>query len=578
MRLRLIGVVALSSSLFFISCSNKASLEQRQKSFEKKLVKLDEIGLKANNFKPNMNKSSFVVKIDDSKKLANYILSLVNLDTLDDKVKDELALSLSNIEKIGVDVDWKKYKENKEDSVYVYLLDSSKYTNKTLKELIQKKQIGAYLTFDNKDNLKRVKANDLNFIDNKTNFITKDLILDIKKSSFNTKEARAYDIKFDKIVIKDNDNSGEFIISNIVCSVDQEDKILGKQDCKIGDIKFEGASRYSKVKSAMELKELSFKTNTYKKEEVINSDGSINLPLALMYSRSQYENYDFVMKNYKFDFKSKGFKYQDIVSLYKTLSENNLTQNQRVSKMFDILSKLYSNKIELSGKSSYDSFDFNGTKYKKPLKLSLTNYKGDFLLTSDKTINYSSNTSYNAKLEGADRRGEYVKITLQDYSDKFAIKDLYNFIPNILDFAKESASKNSSQINPIELQKKFLDIANKTVHNGLGVEFAPKAKSISVNANNKDINIKDLDIALNLKLDKNNIDVSNPLGGLLLIASINGNGHIKLDKNNFDKLIQQANPKTSAIFAKYAKEENGKVIFNLELKGGQLFINGKPLR
>ncbi len=578
MRLRLIGVVALSSSLFFISCSNKASLEQRQKSFEKKLVKLDEIGLKANNFKPNMNKSSFVVKIDDSKKLANYILSLVNLDTLDDKVKDELALSLSNIEKIGVDVDWKKYQENKEDSVYVYLLDSSKYTNKTLKELIQKKQIGAYLTFDNKDNLKRVKANDLNFIDNKTNFITKDLILDIKKSSFNTKEARAYDIKFDKIVIKDNDNSGEFIISNIVCSVDQEDKILGKQDCKIGDIKFEGASRYSKVKSAMELKELSFKTNTYKKEEVINSDGSINLPLALMYSRSQYENYDFVMKNYKFDFKSKGFKYQDIVSLYKTLSENNLTQNQRVSKMFDILSKLYSNKIELSGKSSYDSFDFNGTKYKKPLKLSLTNYKGDFLLTSDKTINYSSNTSYNAKLEGADRRGEYVKITLQDYSDKFAIKDLYNFIPNILDFAKESASKNSSQINPIELQKKFLDIANKTVHNGLGVEFAPKAKSISVNANNKDINIKDLDIALNLKLDKNNIDVSNPLGGLLLIASINGNGHIKLDKNNFDKLIQQANPRTSAIFAKYAKEENGKVIFNLELKGGQLFINGKPLR
>jgi len=169
------------------------SIAQRQAAFQKKLQDIAAVGFDLNQ----TAEQHYILTIKDTKSVTSALLSMVHMATLDSESRKLLEKTIIDI-KVGIDIDWKAYAANSPKSVFVYFLGNGK-ESAALQKMITEKKIGAYLTLNSDDQIKKVEFKDINEkivqgIDT-IGFVLKGAQIDIKKAATEVSPARAFTIK-----------------------------------------------------------------------------------------------------------------------------------------------------------------------------------------------------------------------------------------------------------------------------------------------------------------------------------------------------------------------------------------------
>ncbi len=548
--------------------------EERAKAFDSSINKLKEFGFSVKQTFKDDNKISYSVNITDKAKASTYLLSSINMQTLSKKVKNSIA---SSIEKIGVDIDLNKLVKNSEDSVYVYLLDNNQSKSKVLSKLFKDKKIGAYITYNKDDQIKKIKSKELDFIDKSTHVILSSLVVDFKKP-LNGGEIKDYTVTLKNIKLDDTNNkyvSGVFNFNNLKCDVTKDNLIVGKYSCKLENIDFNATSKLKKSDTMFKLKNISIYGESKSVDKKVVSSGNIVIDSAEL-KNNGFKSVDISLKNYKSDFSGFGMDKGSLESV-KTLFKKGIEKPDVFKEYVKVIAKIYANN-DIKGNSSFDEFKIDSSiGQSQVVTFLIKDYKADYSSNFRDVIDYVSHTKYSLLKFFGSSKTKPVDISINKYSDTFEIKKLYNFMPQFMEGLKIDPNyKDSNYIKEQELMYK--KIALKTVNSGATISLSPvNIGSLNAVVGKDKLDFSKLDLGFSAKLKSNKLEFSNPMLKLLLMKNSDINAHIVLSKDDFKSLSTLLPPASVMIVGAFVKYENNNAVFRVKSKDGHLYLNGKPL-
>lgn len=565
------GTIVLSLALIIAGCSGKKSLQEAKSDFNKTISALSSYGIDAKS-----QKDKFVVEIKNSKLLSKRILSNLNIYDIDGRYTNFLS-SLIASKKFGVDVDWNKYREHKAKSVYVYYLGDDK-TSAHIKELISKKAIGAYLTFNKDDKLTNIDFKDINDKYTTKNGIQNTLQLTGANIVITPQEGekQKYTLNSGKLTISDN-KGNNLNFSGLKCDVDKDNAYLGSIKCQAP--KMTGLFKNKRGNnSKLTIENISIDSIAKAKSGKVNQDVKF-LISNLLVSNDNRQKTDIVLKNIKLNMQSLASEdaYKKIYESYKNIS----SKKEDMAKNLKIVFKTSANMMkdaEVKYDLGIDEFNVNNTK---------GNYKAIFKLSK-----YSQNGNWNFKDKFG--YGDTIKIdninmnmmgkeifNLKGLEYTTSLSNMYNFWPDYMTKIGDVMSKsaNGKQPSPQEINKIFSEIGPKVVNNGFSYSIKPlKFDNLLVpdRKSGGNIELSKLLINLDANLAKNDIKLDNPqVAKMMLLKYLTANSHIELSKKDFETIT--AKSPQMMMLVMFAKFKGDKAIFDLEFKDGHLKVNGKPV-
>ena len=573
MRLKLTALIA---TVALISGCGTPSKEERLKSFDTKINKLKSEGFDIAKLSQNKDKISYVITAKDKKKVSNYILSMVNMQTLPPKFKNSLA---SSIDKVGVDVDLKKLAENKENSTFVYLLDNNKTQDKDFKKLLANKAIGAYITYNKENQIKKIKAKNLDFVDKSSHITLTDLIVDFQKPANDKDDSKEFTLTLKSAKLDDTKNkyaSGVAYINNLNCHITKENLIIGSYDCKVNEINFDLTKKTTSQKTLLSLKNINLNGSSKESGDNITSDVKFALD-NLHLSANGYKTTDILLSNYKIAFNGFAFDKKSLNNMV-ALIKKGITKPEVFKEYLNETAKIYEN-ASMKGNSSFDKLKIDAKRGKyQEAKFEVENYKGDFDAKMTKVIDYISHTTMGTLRLTNNNPRTPIDLTLNGYNDTFKLNSIYNFMPTMIRNLKPNADPRSAAYRKQE-QEMFAKIGQNILHNGGGITFSPiTVNSISIKAGSKTLNFKKLDLGVSAKLKENKIVLDNPaLLKAQLLKNSDINAHIVLSKDDFQTVSKLLPPTAMMMIGAFVKYDNGNAVFKLKSKDGHLYLNEKPV-
>jgi len=544
-----------------IGCSKK---EDKQKSMIKSINSFTQYGFDVN--KTNADSSKFVLTVKDNKRLTQNILALFNQQTLNPKDREPIEKLVKNA-KLGVEVDWDKYSNGKEDSVFVYYMGNAK-ESKEFKKFLEGKNLGAYLTFNNKSELKLVKIKDIDssFGEGKkrVNIVYKDALIKIDKFANTYKDARKYDIDFGKLKIKDA--SSELTFTNNKCSIDKENSYVGTTNCKFGNFIF-----INKLLDAkFDIKNIAYKGIIKQSGKKLTSDAVVSIDSMAFTGKenpTQSKKVTFNLDKLLIDVKSSNIDKKMVDSMY-AIMDKNVTSDVLTKEMFSLLSKYVASGIKGEGKVSYDKFEITSSKGDI---VSLIGYKANFDMLLDKVINFSWNSSTKSMKILSYKRAKRVELVSNNDKFGYKIEDMYNFIPAFIDAIPKDASTKIDD-------KKMMKIGEKIVNSGLKFKLGTIGfDSVKVDAKPMKIDFGKLTIDLESKLKENSVDLSKRTSQMMLIQYLEANGKVVLKRKDLDTILKLVPPTTAMMISAFVKNSGEDALFELKFENGHLTINGKKV-
>ncbi len=557
-----------------VSGCGTPSKEERAKAFDSSINKLKEFGFSVKQTFKDDNKISYSVNITDKPKASTYLLSSINMQTLSKKVKNSIA---SSIEKIGVDIDLNKLVKNSEDSVYVYLLDNNQTKSKVLSKLFKDKKIGAYITYNKDDQIKKIKSKELDFIDKSAHLILSSLVVDFKKP-LDGGEIKDYTVTLENIKLDDTNNkyvSGVFNFNNLKCDITKDNLIVGKYSCILENIDFNATSKLKNSDTMFKLKNISIYGESKSVDQKVVSSGNILIDSAEL-KNNGFKSVDISLKNYKADFSGFGMDKGNLESV-KALFKKGIEKPDVFKEYVKVMAKIYANN-DIKGNSSFDEFKIDSSIGKSQVVTFLIkDYKADYSSKFRDVIDYVSHTKYSLLKFFSSSKTKPVDISINRYSDTFEIKKLYNFMPQFMESLKIDPNyKDSNYIKEQELMYK--KIALKTVNSGATISLSPvNIGSLNAVVGKDKLDFSKLDLGFSAKLKSNKLEFSNPMLKLLLMKNSDINAHIVLSKDDFKTLSTLLPPASVMIVGAFVKYENNNAVFRVKSKDGHLYLNDKPL-
>jgi len=553
------------------------SIEKRKQAFDSYIQSFSAYGFDINRTKDSDTQSLYLLTVTDAPKATNTLLTLFNMGTLDEESKAELTKVITNTQ-IGVETDWKKYASNAPESVFVYYMGNGK-EGAFGKQLAEGKKIGAYLTYDNDDHLKKARIKDLNetYTEGtvKVHTLLKGAHIDVLKAATNKNAASAYNIFGGEFLLNSTDtNTTETFnigYKNPECHVEKQNLYLGKSRCTFPTITIGGGQKDKEITAALH--------NTTFSSVVSEHDKKVRTDITFAIADTDLQMYeekksivDFSMKTFKVDGYTDNVD-SDLMKAFYALSKNPpKDQNETIAKSLDLVGKLYGSGLTFSYTGSVDTIESKGEGMVFSLKGYSVTGNGKF----DDNISYKE-TSKIAKVLLNDDHNQTL-IDLQNFTFGYGVNKLYNFIPDFTQFTAFVAQ--DATLTPADMEKRLTPMGETIVHHGFEVFLAPIGfDALKANGIGKQVDLGKLDFNIDAKLLPNNapLNLNNPMAALMLMPYLQADGKLVLPKKDLEMLTKTLPPQAGMMLMMFAKYEGDNAIFVLKFENGHLLINGKPM-
>jgi len=553
------------------------SIEKRKAAFQKRLE-----GIVAAGFDLNQTaEQSYVLTIKDTKAAASSFLSMVNMATLDPQSRKLLENAIAGA-KVGVEVDWKAYAANSQKSVFIYFMGNGK-ESAALQKMITEKKIGAYLTLDSDENIKKVDFKDINekIVQGveTISLVLKGAQIDIKKAATEASPSRAFTIKGGEFQYGfENNGTKEIAFSylNPVCVIDKSNAYLGKQICDFPLIQIEGGEGNDSFSVAFKKSHMDYDVTLHGKK--IKADASFKIPNIDILVKDEGDDVVVHLKEMMIEGFSDNMDESLMKEFYLLATTPQKDINATVAKSMKLLGEMLSNGAVIDYKMGLASLEGSAQKAGKTTTFMMDTYLGEAKVLFDKTLNYHEKATIK-HISVKEEKATTPLFDLKGFRFGYAVKDMVNFFPAFMEFAGMLSQKQQQgeALSKAE-EEKIAAIGYSIVNHGMGLSFSPVGiDSISMESMGQQMSYGKMDLNIDATLAKNDIKFDNPMAAMMLLSFLQADGKLVLNKTDLDKMSNQFPPQAMAMVMMYAKYEGDKAVFVLKFEKGHLLVNDKPV-
>ncbi len=556
------------------------SIEKRKQAFDSYIHSFSAYGFDVNRTKDSDTQSLYLLTVADAPKAAQSLLRLFNMNTLDAEDQAKVSEAIAN-SKIGVETDWKKYSSNAPESVFVYYIGNGK-EGAFGKQLVDGKKIGAYLTYDAADHLKKARIKDLDETyqegTSKVHTILKGAHIDVRKTAADENAASAYDIFGGQFALETTDtNTTETFhlgYKDPECHIDKQNFYLGKETCTFPVITVRGKEHND---ITVTLNNTAFDYVTSEHDKKVRTDMKLTIAdIVTQIDEGKKNIGNFVIKGFKIDGYTDNVDSALIKSFYELTKNPPKEQNETIAKTLDLVGKLYGSGLTFNYTASLKSAEGKG----KGVDFALDNYSGTGHGTFDANITYEEKSQVE-KIILRDIDHNQTIFDLKNFKLGYGVKGLYNFLPDFMAFSAQAAQQadKNAQLTP-EMEQKLTHMGEQLVHNGFEVFLAPVGfDAVHANGQGKTVDLGKLDFNINAKLLPNNapLNMNNPMAALMLMPYLQADGKLVLPKKDLEMLSKNVPPQMVMMLMMFAKYEGDNAVFVLKFENGHMLINGQPM-
>jgi len=554
----------------------KVSVEERKAAFNKQMNILSAVG-----FDVNQTQNSYVVHVKEPKLATTALLGLMNMATLGPRERKMLEEVLDGAT-VGIEVDWEKYTANSEQSVEVYFMGNGQESD-VLKKIIAEKKIGAYVTFDAKDSIKKVMFKD---IDEKivqgvevAHILLKGAQIDIKKAATETSPSRAFTIKggtFNYTLENNGSKELAFSYSDPVCNVDKSNAYLGKQTCTFPLFEINGGAGKDTMTTLFKDTNWIYDVSVHAKK--VKADIRFKIPTIDIKIKDGGNDVAMQLKDLTMNGYSDNLDESLLEELYLLATNPTQDINATVTKSMKLVGDMFSKGMVLD--YSIGLATLNGTTEKagKSTAFMMDSYQATFKADFGKAIDGDAKTTI--KHISVQEKGAPAQLfDLKNFQFGYAVKDMYNYFPEFMEFAAILGQKQQfgGVVSKVE-EEKMSAIGYHIVNHGMKLSIAPVGiDSVAFDVMGQQMAYGKIDFNLDATLAKNDIKFDNPMAAMALLGFLQADGKLVLSKADLDKMSQQFPPQMIAMVMMYAKYEGDKAVFVLKFEKGHLMVNDKPV-
>jgi len=556
-------------------------VKERKAAFDKEIQNLKMIGFDLNTTEAEKQKTTYILQIADSQKAVTALLSKVHMATLDKQSKRQLA-QLFEGAKIGIDVDWEKYAQNAEQSVFIYYLGNGK-ESAVLRKLIAEKKIGAYLTFDAKDTLRKAV---LKAIDEKIahaagsiHLVLKEAKLLLHQAASDSPEERNYTLDAGQFLYTQEHNGTKLFQLNydgFVCTAVQENAYLGTWQCKISEMVFKSDENNSSGTFSVNGVSLDYKSTQHGQK--IKGDFRLTIPAIALAFKEGTNMMEATVKDYSIVGGSDNADANLMKEIYAIAGTSGTDANKTYSQYMRLIGQLMASGMTFDIVATVPSLTGKIAEGADITHFSVLNQKGEAKGLFGKTIEYQSLTSIE-EIRAFKEKASNPFLLVKGARYGLEIKDLYNFLPDFMVFSGMVAGKDPAS-TPLtkEEREKLSAIGMQIVHHGVALALGPVGMdSAQFEQEGKQYKYSQMNLDLDATLLKNSVKLDNPMSAMMLLSYLQADGKLVLSKADLDSMSNRFPPQVMAMVMMYAKYEGDKAIFVLKFENGHLMVNGKPV-
>jgi len=553
--------------------SKSVSKEDRQKALRARIESYAQYGFDINQ----TSQDSYILTVKEPRKSVELLLGMFNLNlSVDEEDKQALQDAFKD-SKFDVKIDWDKYISNTKDSVEVdFMGQDDMNTSDPIVKILKDKKVGAYLTYNSNDELKKIDFKDMdeNITEGKesAHIQLTNAFIDVDKLPNEQSKDRVYTINGGKVSIEYTDSFGSTSVlgyKDMVCHIDKTNAYLGKQECDIPTIfMITDKSRANEINIV--VNDTILKYDAVAKNKKVKENMEFDIKSILI-------NKDISIKDIKLSGLIENMD-EDALKTYTQLIETPSNNNKEdIAKLISLTGKLYSNGITMSYDASIKAIDAS----LDSINVSLENYSGHGEGKADNEINYHEKSTIK-KLIISDSKNKANEFVLNDFRFGYGIKNIFNFIPKTMDILSViSTEENTTKIENI-MQQDATKLADETLNYGMGFEISTlgfdsvKFSDQKHKASNYSVGKTDFDIDVALLKNKLKAEdiINNPL---MLLGYLKSDGKLVIPIKDLQELAKKPEFAMLGMLMMMAKIEGENAVFVIKFENGKLLVNGQPM-
>ncbi len=549
-----------------ITSCTKHDTQARKKTFESKLHEFQKYGVGVTGTAGGETNNTYTITIKDGAALSKEILKKSHLELFSNNLGKGIKKILDG-RKFAVDVDWKKYSNNENKSVFVYYI-ADQNDSKMVKQLAAQKALGVYLSYDKNDHLKNAFIKDMDIHSKSPDGGTTRLVLERfgidTINSGNDEYPVSYETVGRLLKIVDEESNDTFVLKDLKCTTNLTGEFISQKNCELPLMELSGddfaiSTAGMIVTSKTDLQESKISADIDYKIKNISFKADDNFTAEL-------SGIDVAGRYYDIDKKLFDDLSREISAI--DLQDKNCTTKHLVK----IMAILFDANIGFEAKMSTKQ-----VLAEEPNKFSLV--IDDISQTGSgrvgNKINYKENTAI-SNMVVTDKSTNKTLFELNNPKYAIEIKDLFNFYKEtfklLVDYGIDDNTTKTDMLMNKKLEESFAKMFND------GFEFVLGPVSLDKLHVEKGVpDIDKIDLYIKAKVIKNDLDMNNPMAKLMFMKYLTADGKLEIKEKDLESIMNVLAPGQLPMVMLFAKKEGDRLVFKLEFKDGKLLVNGTPL-
>ncbi len=574
-----LAMTILAGALLLSGCGKKNDIKAKKKQFEAILEKLQKNGIDINKSKSN---NEYLITIKDANKSAEALMHFFGEYDITNENRNQLAKVLHKIKYLKAQVHWQKYANNEPKSVFVYFPGKGD-EKEPLKTLLKERTFGAYLTYKN-ETLKEIDFKDINKTIHDNNntlaLLLKNAKIIINKTPSSKDPSSMMHISLPTLQINGNilskktyqKNKVHLVIKNFSCDSNKPIEYLGKFECSLPT--FFASVQNKQDDITIKLQNINLISNSMAKNKKVSSSGDLEIGNFTFNNKNKKAPIDVNISKVAFKMDMLNLNEEKIKQFYQLAKNPPKDEEKILQKLSKFVKVLFSNGVTINYLVKIAKIKLHAGKGVK---------EADFLL---KDLSESGNALFRKTIDAKDelkilalkaKVGSEKIFETQNIEINSSVKDLYNFVPEFLELAFKNANKPYNAKLSKEEERAFDKMAQEVVNNGFELSYSPIAFGL-FEVPKKDLFLHNFKLDFALTLKQNDYVFQKSVPPLLLLAYLKSDGKLVLPKKDFEKIITKFPPRFAALAMMYAKMEGDNIVYKMEFKQGNLYINGSLIK
>lgn len=262
------------------------------------------------------------------------------------------------------------------------------------------------------------------------------------------------------------------------------------------------------------------------------------------------------------------------MNLDDLILEVNAKDNTKISLSNLDYSINYKNELENTGVLSFEKFNFINNEDGIKLGKTILEAKGEVYTNNYSTTGIIKTNSFHANTPKGDVDIDSLALNINvdniDYSSLKKVNESYIKLQSLT--IEPNMTKNERKVALENVVQPMLESLNSLINKGFLVDLKISLKDFK----NENLELDSINVVMNGTLNKNSVNLKY-LNNQSILKEIEAVIDISMLKTDMENIFKIINPQMAMMLSMYAKEENNKVIYSIELNRGQIAVNGKNL-